>query len=325
MNYRFSPRRVVGFTAAWAGTVAYVMLKVGVRTGIPTWLLVVLIAVPVLAIGWWIWDAREMTRHHRTMAKFARVNNWHFETLTRNYAVTLRSFPFGRGINQRDEAVIRGTFNGRRCTTFTHAYEEGADERRTWTEMWQITLVELDFPLATVDIVPDELAAKAAKALGGMDVDFESAAFNAKWRVKSGNLKYAHDIVHPRVMERLLRPDADGLAISIEGAAILCWQADWRGPDDLARRLGVLTSLAKLIPEFVLKEFEYEWNKVEEVERQREEAARQRDANAPKWATTPFALTAGRYTGAGQTEARDLVNDGPPPKDPHTGADDRES
>ena len=53
--------------------------------------------------------------------------------------------------------------------------------------------------------------------------------------------------------------------------------------------------MAKLIPDFVLREFEYEHLK-------NEEAGRRREASAPDWATTPYALTGGKYTGIGAAD-----------------------
>lgn len=264
------------------------------------WPIVVIAGLILFAAGYWWWDSTAEERHTHAMAKFARINKWDYQPETREYRQALRSFPFDQGINQRDLKRIEGTFNGRRCSTFTHQYEMGAEDKKRRTDRWQITAVELEYPLQTLDIVPDDYLAKSAKLFGGQDIDFESAAFNKKWRVVGRNPKYAHDIVHPRMMERLLKPDADGLAIRVEGPYILCWQWNRQGPADLARRLGVLTSMAKLIPAFVLKEFEYEHKK-------NAEAKRLREKNAPDWATTPYALTSGKYTGIGAENYPEVV------------------
>lgn len=306
MHYRFPPGRILAGLAGLAGVVGYAALHFNWVLLVGWWPTLIVVGLVAASVWYWVWDLTAASRHANAMAKFARVNGWQFEVGTREYRRVLKSFPFGHGMQPRDVHCIRGTFNGRRCSTFTHEYETGAnndENKRKYTERWQITAVELDFPLQTIDILPDDMLAKSAKFFGGQDIDFESADFNAKWRVVGRNLKYAHDIVHPRMMERLLRPDADGLAIRIEGPYVLCWQWNRQGPAGLARRLGVLTSIAKLIPDFVLREFEYEYKKLAEARRQREE-------NAPDWATTPYALTSGKYTGIGAEDYAEEEGDG---------------
>ncbi len=306
MGYRYSPRNIFGGVVAFVATIAYFGLHLGWLGLVGWWPFALLAGVLGLSIAYWIWDANADERHARAMLKFALLNKWEFVYESGNYRRWFASFPFNLGANDKDLALIRGPFAGQTCATYTHEYEIGKDDEKKRKERWQITLVELPYPLPIVDIVPDDGLAKIEKLLGGMDVDFESVAFNKMWRVKSGNLKYAHDIIHPRMMERLLEYDAEGLAIRIEGKAVLCWQADPHGPEDLARRLSVLTGVAKLIPDFVLREFEYIYKK-------QDEEARKREENAPDWAKTPYALSSGHYTELGRKLAADEVNEGLPP------------
>jgi hypothetical protein len=271
----------------------------------------VAIGAGAVIVSLWLWDGFSEERQQSAMAKFARATGWDFAFQTMDYTRWFRGYPFDQGREPRDLTAVQGTYSGRRCASFTHEVVTSIQGENKQTECWQITLVELPYPLSVVEITPEDGAAKAEIAIGGQDIKFESQAFNDAWRVRAGNLKYAHDVIHPRMMERLLKPDAAGIAIRIEGRAVLSWQAGRRGPEDLARRLGVLTSVAKLIPDFVLREFEYEWKRLEEEARKREE-------NAPGWAKTPGALTSGRYTELGKQLARDEYNkDLPPGISPH--------
>jgi hypothetical protein len=296
MHYRFSLAGAISAALAGLGLVAYALWSLDIA-GVTGWWPQALFAGVVLAsIALWAWDASVHGRHQRAMLRFARhIEGWEYAHTAPQYRDRFHAFPFGVGRDARNVDVVRGPFRGFSCASFTHRYEEGNKEDGGYARTWQIDLVELPYPLATVDIVPDDLLAKFAKLLGGQDIDFESAAFNARWRVKAGDAKYAHDIVHPRMMERLLWFDAEGMAIRIEGAAVYSWAVERRGPEDLARRLSVLTAVARLIPEFVYREFK-------EVHERLAEAQRQRDENAPTWAKTPFALSGGRYTELGQSE-----------------------
>jgi len=296
MNYRVTPGSIISSALGALSVVAYLLLHFDVVAIAGAWPYLAAVGVFVLAGAWWAWDVRVHSRHRRAMAQFARqVEGWSYAPATYAYRNRLAAFPFGTGREQRDVDVVYGPFNGFSCASFTHQYEDGKEDEIKVPRSWQIDCVDLPYPLAKVDIVPDDALAKFAKFLGGQDIDFESAAFNARWRVKAGDKKYAHDVVHPRLMERLLKPDAVGMAIRIEGSAVYAWAVERRGPGDLARRLGVLTAVARLIPEFVYREFK-------EVHDRLEEAARKREANAPSWAKTPFALTSGRYTELGKEE-----------------------
>jgi hypothetical protein len=300
MNYRFSPAGMASGLLAGLGLVAYALVRLHLANINGRWPLGLFAVVLVGSAAWWAWDVRVHGRHQRAMTQFARnIEGWSYAHAAPQYRRRFGAFPFGVGRELREVDVVSGPYRGFSCASFTHQYQEGKEDQVNFPRTWQIDLVELAYPLATVDILPDDELAKFEKLLGGQDIDFESAAFNARWRVKAGNAKYAHDIVHPRMMERLLGSDAEGMAIRIEGSAVYAWAADRRGPEDLARRLSVLTAVARLIPEFVYREFKEVHDRLAEAERQREE-------NAPAWAKTPGALTTGRYTELGRIEAKRL-------------------
>jgi hypothetical protein len=300
MNYRFSPAGVASSVLGGLLLLAYALARLDFL-GVSGWWPPVLVAVFFVgSIAWWIWDVTVHGQHRRALDHFVeQTDGWQYSHSAPQYRNRFRAFPFGVGRYARDVDVIRGPFRGFSCASFTHQYEEGKKDEYSFPRAWQIDLVELPYPLSTVDILPDDELAKFAKLLGGQDIDFESAAFNARWRVKAGDVKYAHDIVHPRMMERLLVFDADGMAIRIEGSAVYAWAAERRGPEDLAARLSVLTAVARLIPEFVYREFKEVHERLAEAERVREE-------NAPAWAKTPGALTSGRYTELGREEYKRL-------------------
>ena len=90
--------------------------------------------------------------------------------------------------------------------------------------------VELRAFLPRSELIPDGPGATLAKAAGGADIQFESEDFNRAWRVRADDRKFAHGLVNPQVMERLLRDDARGLSLRIEGSDILCWTPGEHGP-----------------------------------------------------------------------------------------------
>src|SRR5690606_28546797 len=93
------------------------------------------------------------------------------------------------------------------------------------------------------------------KLVTGRDVNMESYDFNRRWHVKCDDLKYAYDLLDPRMIERLLWEDTRDMAIRVDGGAIMMWQAGRYGVEDLAHRLGVLTGIARRIPTHVVRHY----------------------------------------------------------------------
>ncbi len=100
------------------------------------------------------------------------------------------------------------------------------------------------------------------------------------------------------MLERLTLPDAQGAMIRIEGGAVMTWQAGRVGLDGLAARLGVLTAIARRIPDHVLREYT-ERGLASRHGKYASSPGAHRPLVGPDWAITPGALTSGRYTGIG--------------------------
>jgi hypothetical protein len=144
-----------------------------------------------------------------------------------------------------------------------------------------------------------------------MDVDFESAEFNRRWRVKGADARYVHDMITPRVMDRLLKDDAYGFALRIEGPYVLAWRAGRLPTEKLGAMVGLLISVAKALPPHVERA-------LSEAQAAEDAARAEREAAAPEWARTPGALTSGHYTtlGAQQWAEQERARLAPPTSSP---------
>lgn len=252
----------------------------------------------ILAVAWVAWAIYDFVRSRRLRdeyQEFAQTHGWSYEARTYEFNHRFSGFPFGQGSARRQESVVRGTFNGQECVTFAHVFEpiRDGDGLSRGTQVFQVTLAELPVALPRLDIVPENLPSAIAKALGGGDVDVESHAFNQRWRVIANDARYAHAVLDPRMVERLLFADAEGLGIRIDGGAVYVWSVGRRRADNLARRLGVVSGIARRIPDHVIREYK------ELGYHSRAGGAWARPLQGPAWATEPGALTSGRYTGIG--------------------------
>lgn len=245
-----------------------------------------LITVGVAAVDT-VWGQQQ----RRDANRFAERHGWSSEEHTREYDRRFTTFPFDGGTESRAEIILRGTLNGVQCASFTHIRASADNEGHKLEEPFQVALVEIPVDLPFLELVPESVAQKFAKAFGGRDLDVESHEFNRQWRVVCGDPRYAHSVLHPRMIQRLLQPDALELTIRIEHGAILVWQGGRLATDSLARRLEVATGIARRIPEHVVRTYGTPW-----VPRG---AGRFRayPPTAPAWATTPGALTSRKPTG----------------------------
>lgn len=159
--------------------------------------------------------------------------------------------------------TLRGQQGTHQVTSFTYSYTKdsgtGPDgSRNSTTYHHHVLALRLPAPLPTLELTHEGVGAKMAKAFGGQDIQFESEDFNRVWRVESDQLKFAHDVVRPLLMERLLRADAREVSFRLEGDTLLVWVA---GRSDL-NRIGpcgfMMVAFVESIPRFVWQDHGYD-------------------------------------------------------------------
>jgi hypothetical protein len=216
------------------------------------WILLVL-AVPGLLVLMYL----HQRRRQQAFAAWAAQRGWQYAASDTALTSLWSGQPFGVGRSRRATEVLTGTFEGMPVTSFTYRWTTG-ERQREQTDTRHVVAVWLPAFLPTLEITPDGLGAKLAKAVGGQDLRFESEEFNRTWRVECRLPKFASDVVHPRLMERLLEPDARGESMRIEGTAILTWAYGATDLDTLPYRIGLLLSVVRTIPRHVWLEHGYD-------------------------------------------------------------------
>ncbi|MCL3863176.1 hypothetical protein [Actinotalea sp. K2] len=215
--------------------------------------LLVLLLVPVAA-------AAALWYHHRRLTgikEWAGRMGWSYVGSDRSLASRWSRQPFGTGHARRVSEALTGPFQGRQAVSFTYRYTTGSGKNQT-TVTHHVLAMRLPAFLPTLELTPDGLGARLAKVLGGQDIQFESEDFNQAWRVVAPDNRFAHDVVHPRLMERLLRADARGLSMRIEGTDILCWSPGATRLDVIGPRLQVMAAVVNAVPRFVWLDHGYD-------------------------------------------------------------------
>lgn len=285
--------------AGWAGGVITILVFLAWRTT-SSWIWLAALLAGLFAAGYWVWDQWSGHRHGSEMRQFALKHGWTYTPAGHGLTAGLNGFPFDVGTNRRAEDVLRGTYSGRRCATFTYRFEYRSNNDAPVQQIFTVTSAEIDIDMRRLDIIPESFGSRFIGGLTGGDIDLESAQFNREWRVVCADRRYAVDVIDPRMMELLLRPESLGRAIHIEGRHVVTWSPGRASLDDLSRRLAVVCGIAARVPNHVLRTGQ---------EAQREQEAR--EANAPHWAREGGVLNSRSYTGIPVDMDGDGVDDPP--------------
>ena len=211
------------------------------------------LAVPLMfGIGIWLHQ-----RRIKAAQQFAASIGWSYVGNDASLRSRWSGAPFGAGHSRRVSEVMTGIFQGRTAVSFAYQYTTGSGKESN-TYSFHVVALRSPAYLPMLEITPDGVGAKLAKVFGGEDIRFESEAFNRAWRIRAGNPRFAHDVIQPRLMERLLRPDAQGLSLRIEGVDLLCWTGGMPRYEDLARRLHVADAVLDSVPRFVWLDHGYD-------------------------------------------------------------------
>jgi len=165
--------------------------------------------------------------------------------------------PFGQGSRPTVTEVLTGAYEQRPAVSFTYGWTTGSGDESREHEAHVVGLA-LPAYLPTLEVTPEGVGARLAKAFGARDLQLESAAFNAAYRVDAPDARTAHAILHPRTLERLLRPDALGLSWRIEGTWLLSWEAGATDTARIAPRLGVMAGVVRGVPRHVWQDHGYD-------------------------------------------------------------------
>ena len=232
------------------GVVAFVL--VGSWTGLAPQgggMLLLIGAVVVLGAVGGSWLRR---RRAAELTAWAGATGWAFSPRDPGLGLaTLQTGrPFGQGRARTVTEVLTGTYEALPAVSFTYTWTTGSGDERREHEAHVVAL-RLPTYLPTLEVTAEGVGARLAKAFGARDLQLESAAFNAAYRVDAPEARTAHAILHPRTLERLLRPDALGVAWRIEGTWIASWETGATDTARIAPRLGVLAAVVRGVPRHV--------------------------------------------------------------------------
>ncbi len=228
--------------AFWA--IAGRVLPTDLRGAAP-WVLALVILAMVLGVGVRVWRATRGYGAPRALAERLGLR-WYVTDGT--LAHRWRRGPFAGTDGATATEVLTGTWRGREVVALHHAAVRGSQDSAAATRVRRVAAIALPAALPWVELTPQGPVDRVRTAFGGQDLVLESAAFNDAWLVRAEDPRAAHALLHPRVMERLLRPDARALSFLVEGPDLVAWSDGEGGLDRTAERFDLLADLLDLVP-----------------------------------------------------------------------------
>lgn len=160
---------------------------------------------------------------------------------------------FQQGHNRRAHNVMYGDYKGVRVRCFDYEY---LDDSRNTGEAFQFTCLLVASPVRfyPLGIRPETAVDRLNHLLGVHDLQFESVDFNRQFAVHCTNERFAHDIIHPRMMELLLKHkhrelEAYGWSVLIVDPAGQPRVQDLEG--EVLRLLDYGTEFVRLLPQYL--------------------------------------------------------------------------
>lgn len=211
------------------------------------WIYVLVAAVFAVALAINFAIAR---KKRKAAEQWAAAHRWTFRRTDSSLVTRWSSPPFRRGSSRKAINVLTGAWNGVAATSFAYRYDTGSGKNRS-THYFHVVALSLPARLPWLRLEPEGVGDSIAKFFGGQDIEFESARFNERWRVQGPEGQFPYDFLHPRLMERLLQPDAYGSSVTVEGADIYLYRSGRQNLDVIEPALHLLSSIVDQVPRFL--------------------------------------------------------------------------
>lgn len=214
-------------------------------------LLILLIIAGAVGLGFLFWWLQE--QKVKQYQAWAAARGWHYNRSAQHLVYRYNIRPFGVGDSRRAMHLFQGDFYGMPASAFHYQYQTGDDKNKT-THRFTIYTLLLPAVFPGVTLAPEGIFRSLLAVFGARDIQLESEEFNKAWKVQGDDLKFVHDVLHPRQMERLMMPDARGRVLYLTGNELVTWIPGHNGPEEIDRYLPFARDFADGIPDFIWHE-----------------------------------------------------------------------
>ena len=207
--------------------------------------------VALVPVG--VHSARRVARRTAAMNRWATAHGWSHEHRSSLLSSRFATRPL-RGGAAFD--VLRHTDHRGTVVSFTKATRASGDfGGDAGSGCHHVVLVTGRRRLPMLSLRPMTGRDRAERALGGQDVAVESEDFNERWRVECADERFAHEVVHPRLMARLEELAIPELALVVEGRDVAIYAPGRTALHRVEKMASVVLDIADLLPAYLASDF----------------------------------------------------------------------
>ncbi|WP_250444449.1 hypothetical protein [Actinotalea sp. C106] len=212
-----------------------VVLSVALSMGLAI-LLLVAIGTP--------WHRRRLARHRAGMRAWSEANGWSYAP--RSSALSSRWRARSRPASGHATDVLRRTGPRGEVASMTMGPRWGVDR---WTRHAVMVAGPRRFP--ALSVTPMAGWDRVLRALGGQDIAVESHGINERWRVRCADARFAHEVLSPRLLERLDGAGVPGLRFLVEERDVVVHAPGPTALDQVGTLADLAFDLAALLPAYL--------------------------------------------------------------------------
>jgi len=200
-------------------------------------------------------DARAQRRRLAVAAGWADDRGYDYLASNQALLPYLRGEPFVRSVSSEVMEFIEGeTPGGHTFCSFLYTYTSSSGDSPTTVEH-AIVMVRLPAGLPELSLTREEFGDKVGKFFGGQDIELESDEFNRLFRVRSPFEGFAYAVLHPRMMEWLIRQANAMVPLRIDGQDVIWWREGRPNYAMLDLQLAATSDFIDQIPQEVFEKY----------------------------------------------------------------------
>ena len=222
-------------------------------------ILLVVGVVVVALVAYLSWEA-EKARTAELQAYAAR-RGWTYTPRDDSWHETFTGSPFTSGHGRRSTKVLHGPHDGREAavfdfvfhTTETSTNAQGHTTHREVPHRFNVVALSLGAATPGLSVSPEGVFGRLVGRIFNTDIELESDDFNRAFTVNADDRRFAFDVLHPRMMELLLRHRDTAWRID-RGWLLTVEDGTYELPV-VEQRLAYADAILDLLPDFLREQY----------------------------------------------------------------------
>lgn len=216
---------------------------------------VLVVLVVLLGIGVVVFSLVQAAKRRQAMAAYAVSRGWRYEAEQPLLVDRFEGPPFGLGHGRSATNAVYGQHDGRDFVSFDYEYKTtsgSGEDRRTTTHTFSVVALSMGVALPSLRVDPENFLERVVGRVTGFDLELESEDFNRAFTVSCPDRKFASDVLHPQLMEFMLRHRDVGWRF--ERDSMLMVSDARRSVEQIDATLALMDQITDTIPDFVWRQ-----------------------------------------------------------------------